>query len=72
LDLNLKENNIELIVILNHLIIYREAAVETKPLDIPPSSSDPKTFSPKIQALVNDIANLNLLEVADLNECLKV
>ncbi|MEQ2158144.1 hypothetical protein GOODEAATRI_009188, partial [Goodea atripinnis] len=32
----------------------------------------PKQYSLKIQQLVNDIASLNLLEVSDLNELLKV
>ncbi len=32
----------------------------------------PKQYPPKIQQLVNDIANLTLLEVSDLNELLKV
>uniref|UniRef100_A0A672P8T7 Hepatocyte growth factor-regulated tyrosine kinase substrate n=1 Tax=Sinocyclocheilus grahami TaxID=75366 RepID=A0A672P8T7_SINGR len=32
----------------------------------------PKQYSPKIQQLVNDIANLTLIEVSDLNELLKV
>ncbi|KAJ8283512.1 hypothetical protein COCON_G00023620 [Conger conger] len=31
----------------------------------------PKSYSPKIQQLVNDIAGLTLLEVSDLNELLK-
>ncbi|KAJ8362957.1 hypothetical protein SKAU_G00117880 [Synaphobranchus kaupii] len=31
----------------------------------------PKSYSPKIQQLVNDIASLTLLEVSDLNELLK-
>ncbi|XP_016150760.1 39S ribosomal protein L12, mitochondrial-like [Sinocyclocheilus grahami] len=31
----------------------------------------PKQYSPKIQQLVNDIANLTLIEVSDLNELLK-
>lgn len=42
------------------------------PLDIPAGSNEPRVFSPKIQTLVDQIAQLNLLEVADLNECLKV
>lgn len=32
----------------------------------------PKEYSPKIQQLVQDIANLTLLEISDLNELLKV
>ena len=51
---------------------FINSAPEPKPLDFPPSSTEPKVFSPKIQSLVDDISKLNLLEVADLNECLKV
>ncbi|XP_039200735.1 39S ribosomal protein L12, mitochondrial isoform X1 [Crotalus tigris] len=37
-----------------------------------PSMDDaPKEYSPKIQQLVQDIANLTLLEISDLNELLK-
>ena len=40
---------------------------------IPPPNIDgqPKAYSPKIQTLVDQIAQLNLLEVADLNELLR-
>ncbi|XP_042575743.1 39S ribosomal protein L12, mitochondrial-like [Cyprinus carpio] len=41
-------------------------AIATPPLD-----GMPKQYSPKIQQLVNDIANLTLIEVSDLNELLK-
>jgi len=37
----------------------------------PPLDGAPKQYPPKIQQLVNDIANLTLLEVSDLNELLK-
>lgn len=42
-------------------------AIATPPLD-----GMPRQYPPKIQQLVNDIANLTLLEVSDLNELLKV
>lgn len=35
-------------------------------------NSSLKVYSPKIQKLVDDISQLTLLEVADLNELLKV
>lgn len=41
-------------------------------LSYPPPSGADKVFSPKIQSLVDEIAKLNLIEVADLNDCLKV
>ncbi|XP_035262142.1 39S ribosomal protein L12, mitochondrial isoform X1 [Anguilla anguilla] len=37
----------------------------------PPLDGAPKSYSPKIQQLVSDIASLTLLEVSDLNELLK-
>uniref|UniRef100_A0A8D2J9H6 Large ribosomal subunit protein bL12m n=2 Tax=Varanus komodoensis TaxID=61221 RepID=A0A8D2J9H6_VARKO len=37
----------------------------------PPLDTAPKEYSPKIQQLVQDIANLTLLEISDLNELLK-
>ncbi|KAG9330949.1 hypothetical protein JZ751_021443 [Albula glossodonta] len=40
-------------------------------LTVPPLDGAPKSYSPKIQQLVNDIASLTLLEVSDLNELLK-
>ena len=42
---------------------------------MPLPSSDPsqeKAYAPKISAIVDEISKLNLLEVADLNELLKV
>jgi hypothetical protein len=50
----------------------RQTSAEAKPLDLPPPAGADKVFSPKITSLVQDISNLSLLEVADLNECLKV
>lgn len=42
----------------------------TEPLPLP---NEPlKTYSPKIQKIVDDISGLTLIEVADLNELLKV
>lgn len=37
-----------------------------------PLDNAPKEYPPKIQQLVQDIANLTLLEISDLNELLKV
>ncbi|KAK3796454.1 hypothetical protein RRG08_009231 [Elysia crispata] len=37
----------------------------------PPDDASTKTYSPKIEKLVDDISQLTLLEVADLNELLK-
>ncbi|KAJ8371815.1 hypothetical protein AAFF_G00299930 [Aldrovandia affinis] len=37
----------------------------------PPLDGAPKSYSPKIEQLVSDIASLTLLEVSDLNELLK-
>lgn len=50
----------------------RQTSTEQKPLDVPPPAGVDKVFSPKITSLVQDISNLSLMEVADLNECLKV
>ena len=48
---------------------------QAQPADnvIPPPNLEgqPKKYSAKIQSLVNEIANLNLAEVADLNEALR-
>ncbi|CAJ1075209.1 S ribosomal protein L12%2C mitochondrial [Xyrichtys novacula] len=54
---------------LRHLMtspVSHSDAIATPPLD-----GAPKQYSPKIQQLVTDIANLTLLEVSDLNELLK-
>nr|XP_033817298.1 39S ribosomal protein L12, mitochondrial [Geotrypetes seraphini] len=37
----------------------------------PPLDSEPKQYPPKIQQLVNEIAALTLLEIAELNDLLK-
>ncbi|KAI1292172.1 39S ribosomal protein L12, mitochondrial [Halotydeus destructor] len=47
------------------------AASPEAPVNIPPPSNVDKHFSSKITSLVGEIAKLNLLEVADLNECLR-
>ncbi|GFR70467.1 39S ribosomal protein L12, mitochondrial [Elysia marginata] len=47
---------------------YSSAAPDVIP---PPADSSSKTYSPKIEKLVDDISQLTLLEVADLNELLK-
>ncbi len=38
---------------------------------VPDAEGAAKTYSPKVQGIVNDISQLTLLEVADLNELLK-
>ena len=53
---------------------YSAAAPSGVPVNEGPSSSSPKeerSVAPHIQALVDQIANLPLLEVADLNYALK-
>lgn len=47
-------------------------AVKEAELPIPQSTNEARVFAPKIQNLVDQISQLNLLEVSDLNECLKV
>ena len=49
------------------------AGVASSAQPIPPPNLDgqPKAYSPKIQQLVDQIANLNLIEVSDLNELLR-
>lgn len=42
----------------------------TEPLPLP--NEPEKTYSPKIQKIVDDISQLTLIEVSDLNELLKV
>jgi len=54
-----------------HLFSTEATTTSETPLDIPPPSGTDKVYPPKIQKLVDDIAKLNLLEVADLNDCLK-
>lgn len=51
-----------------------EAASTTsgQSLSYPPPANAEKVYPPKIQSLVDEIAKLNLLEVVDLNDCLKV
>ncbi|XP_071968358.1 large ribosomal subunit protein bL12m [Engystomops pustulosus] len=47
------------------------SALHNEPLASPPLDNVPKVYPPKIQQLVDQIANLTLLEVSDLNELLK-
>ncbi|XP_036408598.1 39S ribosomal protein L12, mitochondrial [Megalops cyprinoides] len=47
------------------------SACQSDAIPAPPLDGAPKQYSPKIQQLVNEIANLTLLEVSDLNELLK-
>ncbi|XP_008102808.1 large ribosomal subunit protein bL12m [Anolis carolinensis] len=44
---------------------------QSEALASPPLDNAPKEYSPKIQQLVQDIANLTLLEISDLNQLLK-
>ncbi|CAG0885630.1 unnamed protein product [Cyprideis torosa] len=46
-------------------------AVSEAPIPPPPGPGEQKVYSPKIVQLVDSIAELNLMEVADLNELLK-
>jgi len=43
-----------------------------EPIDLPPADGQSRQFSEKINQIVDHIANLTLLEVADLNQALKV
>lgn len=61
----------------NNFTIFRPFSAEAasapiESLSYPPPANDDKTFPPKIQNLVNEISKLSLLEVVDLNDCLKV
>ena len=52
----------------------RQSAVPEEAVQIPQSEATPseeKIYSPKITAIVDQISELNLLEVADLNNLLK-
>ncbi|XP_067006444.2 large ribosomal subunit protein bL12m [Anabrus simplex] len=40
-------------------------------MQVPPADGDSKVFAPKIEGLVSSIAQLNLLEIAELNQALK-
>lgn len=58
----------------SNLVLQSAAASQSQSSGtIPPPNMDgqPKVYSPKIQTLVEQIAQLNLLEVADLNELLR-
>ncbi|XP_060700436.1 39S ribosomal protein L12, mitochondrial [Hemiscyllium ocellatum] len=49
----------------------RTSACNHDSLTTPPLDTAPKEYSPKIKQLVQEIASLTLLEIADLNELLK-
>ena len=56
------------------LLVMRRSAVAEEAVKIPQSETTPidkKNYPPKITTIVDQIAQLNLLEVADLNELLK-
>ncbi|TRY67575.1 hypothetical protein TCAL_07825 [Tigriopus californicus] len=50
---------------------WRAFSAEVEAVEKMPLPSDQKTYAPKIEKLVEEIAQLNLLEVADLNSLLK-
>ncbi|XP_045887126.1 39S ribosomal protein L12, mitochondrial [Micropterus dolomieu] len=52
-------------------LLKTSPATHSDAIATPPLDGAPKQYSPKIQQLVKDIANLTLLEVSDLNELLK-
>ena len=52
----------------NTAVLKASAATAIKP---PQFDGQPREYSPKIQQLVDQIAQLNLLEVSDLNELLR-
>lgn len=41
-------------------------------LEIPAADGEVKSYAPHISGIVDQISKLTLMEVADLNECLKV
>ena len=51
-------------------MLHRKCSTEV----IPPAQAEgtDKVYAPKLQKIVDDISKLTLLEVADLNELLKV
>ncbi len=49
-----------------------ETHAQEEPIPPPNVEGAEKTYSPKVHNIVNQISNLTLLEVADLNELLKV
>ena len=51
---------------------YQHKLYSTEAIPVPQAEGADKIFPPKIQSIVNDISQLTLLEVADLNELLKV
>lgn len=52
-------------------LLRTSTSKQNEVLHTPPLDNAPKEYSPKIQQLVDDIAKLTLLEIADLNELLK-
>ena len=44
----------------------------TEAIPSPQMNLEDKNYAPKLEKIVSDISQLNLLEVADLNELLKV
>ncbi|KPJ17654.1 39S ribosomal protein L12, mitochondrial [Papilio machaon] len=52
-------------------VIRQDVSEAIKPLTIPPPEGVDKPVSPKIEKIVADITNLNLLEVSELSQVLK-
>lgn len=52
-------------------VIRQEVSEAIKPITIPPPEGVDKPASPKIEKIVADITNLNLLEVSELSQVLK-
>lgn len=50
------------------IILQQEVAESISPLTIPPPEGIDKPVSPKIEKIVSDITNLNLLEVSELSQ----
>lgn len=51
---------------------YRLYSTQEQPLEVPAADGAEKTYSAHINDIVDKISHLTLLEVADLNSCLKV
>ncbi|CAH2106082.1 unnamed protein product [Euphydryas editha] len=52
-------------------VLHQEIAEAINPLTIPPPEGVDKPVSPKIEKIVSEITNLNLLEVSELSQVLK-
>ncbi|CAG9584911.1 unnamed protein product [Danaus chrysippus] len=52
-------------------VLNQEVAEAVTPLTVPPPEGVDKPISPKIEKIVSEITNLNLLEVSELSQVLK-